>query len=64
MGAPAGTLNQFFIVFGILCGFWIGFLVIDFSDDLFYERLLIGIPILPALIRNHCLETYYPYFAY
>jgi len=28
MGAPAGTLNQFFIVFGFLAGFWVGNLVL------------------------------------
>lgn len=29
MGAPAGTLNQLFIVLGIFIGFWIGNLVIN-----------------------------------
>lgn len=28
MGASAGTLNQFFIVFGFLTGFWAGYLVL------------------------------------
>jgi hypothetical protein len=31
MGAPAGTLNQFFIVLGIFSGFWMGYLVVDGS---------------------------------
>ena len=28
MGAPAGTLNQFFIVLGFLAGFWISYLIL------------------------------------
>lgn len=31
MGAPAGTLNQFFIALGIFMGFWMGNLVLNNS---------------------------------
>ena len=47
MGAPAGTLNQFFIVFGFLAGFWVGYLVLPqecliIDEDQFLNCLVLS----------------------
>jgi MFS family permease len=61
MGGPAGTLNQLFITIGIFFGFWVGYIVIgeDVSD--MGWRFIVGLPILPALIRLHTSQNVYPY---
>jgi SP family myo-inositol transporter-like MFS transporter 13 len=60
MGGPAGTLNQLFITIGIFFGFFMSFLVIHDTPTDFAWRLLIGLPILPALIRLHTSQNVYP----
>ena len=60
MGGPAGTLNQLFITIGIFFGYWMGFLVVDESVTDMGWRLLIGLPIVPALIRLHTSQNVYP----
>jgi hypothetical protein len=60
MGAPAGTLNQFFIVLGIFMGIWIGNLLIGNSSSVMMWRIIVGLPILAALIRQKCLAEYFP----
>lgn len=64
MGGPAGTLNQLFIVIGIFFGFWMGFLVVDQDLHEANWRFIIGLPIIPALIRLHTAQNVYPYIAY
>lgn len=61
MGGPAGTLNQLFITIGIFFGFWMGYLVIGETAGDMGWRLLVGLPILPALIRLHTTQNVYPY---
>lgn len=61
MGGPAGTLNQLFITIGIFVGYWVGFLVVGDEISYFGWRLVIGLPILPAIIRLHTAENVYPY---
>ena len=61
MGGPAGTLNQLFITIGIFFGFWMGFLVVGESASDMGWRLLVGFPIIPALIRLHTSQNVYPY---
>lgn len=61
MGGPCGTLNQLFIVVGIFLGFLFGFIV---TGDVVSEmgwRVIVGFPILPALIRLHTSQNVYPY---
>jgi hypothetical protein len=53
MGAPAGTLNQVFIVLGIFIGLCTSYFA-------FAWRTVILLPILPALIREWCLKEYFP----
>ncbi len=53
MGGPAGTLNQLFITIGIFFGFWMGYLVVGESASEMGWRFIVGLPILPALIRLH-----------
>jgi MFS family permease len=60
MGGPCGTLNQLFIVVGIFLGFLFGFIV---TGDVVSEmgwRVIVGFPILPALIRLHTSQNVYP----
>ncbi len=61
MGGPAGTLNQLFITIGIFFGFWMGFLVVGEEVSTMGWRLIIGLPIIPALIRLHTSQNVYPY---
>ena len=60
MGGPAGTLNQLFITIGIFFGFWMGYLVVGESASEMGWRFIIGLPILPALIRLHTAQNVYP----
>lgn len=60
MGGPAGTLNQLFITIGIFFGFWMGYLVVGEETSEMGWRFIIGLPILPALIRLHTAQTVYP----
>ena len=60
MGGPCGTLNQLFIVIGIFFGFLMGFIVIDAESSTLGWRLIIGLPIIPALIRLHTSQNVYP----
>lgn len=60
MGGPAGTLNQLFITIGIFFGFWVGYLVVGESTSEMGWRFIIGLPILPALIRLHTAQNVYP----
>lgn len=53
MGGPAGTLNQLFITIGIFFGFWVGYLVVGEEVTYMGWRIIIGLPIIPALIRLH-----------
>jgi MFS family permease len=62
MGGPAGTLNQLFITIGIFFGFWVGFLVVGESSGDLAWRIIVGLPILPAIIRLHTAQNVYPYF--
>lgn len=61
MGGPCGTLNQLFIVIGIFFGFWVGFLTIDADTGMMGWRIIIGLPIIPALIRLHTSQNVYRY---
>lgn len=61
MGGPAGTLNQLFIVIGIFFGFWMGFIVVDESISEMGWRFIIGLPVIPAIIRLHTAQNVYPY---
>jgi len=61
MGGPAGTLNQLFITIGIFTGFWAGYLVIGETPSDMGWRILVGLPIIPALIRLHTAQNVYPY---
>jgi len=60
MGGPAGTLNQLFITIGIFFGFWMGYLVVGESASEMGWRFIVGLPILPALIRLHTAQNVYP----
>ena len=62
MGGPCGTLNQLFITIGILFGFWVGYLTVDEDSGLFAWRIIVGLPIIPALIRLHTSQNVYRYF--
>ena len=63
-GGPCGTLNQLFITIGILFGSWFGLLVVDEDvaeiGDLTW-RIIVGFPIIPALIRLHTSQNVYRY---
>lgn len=61
MGGPAGTLNQLFITIGIFFGFWVGYLVVGEEVSTMGWRFIVGLPIIPALIRLHTAENVYPY---
>ena len=61
MGGPAGTLNQLFIVIGIFFGYWMGYVVIDQTIADMGWRLIVILPILPALIRLHTAQNVYKY---
>jgi MFS family permease len=61
MGGPAGTLNQLFITIGIFFGFWMGYLVVGEESSEMGWRFIIGLPILPALIRLHTAQNVFPY---
>lgn len=60
MGGPAGTLNQLFITIGIFFGYWVGYLVIGEESSLLGWRFIIGLPIIPALIRLHTSQNVFP----
>jgi len=60
MGGPAGTLNQLFITIGIFFGFWVGYLVVGEEFSTFYWRFIIGLPIIPALVRLHTAQNVFP----
>lgn len=62
MGGPAGTLNQLFITIGIFFGFWMGYIVVGEETSEMGWRFIIGLPIIPALIRLHTAENVYQYF--
>lgn len=61
MGGPCGTLNQLFIVVGIFLGYLMGFLVVGEEAGDMGWRMIVGLPILPALIRLHTSQNVYPY---
>ena len=61
MGGPAGTLNQLFITIGILFGYIFGFTVIESTPESFAWRVLIAVPIVPALIRIFTTKNIFPY---
>lgn len=61
MGGPCGTLNQLFITIGILFGFWVGYLTIDPNAGLMGWRIIVALPIIPALIRLHTSQNVYRY---
>jgi MFS family permease len=61
MGGPCGTLNQLFITIGITFGCLMGFLVVDSSSGDMAWRLIVALPIIPALVRLHTVENVYPY---
>ena len=61
MGGPAGTLNQLFITIGILLGYLMGFTVIDSTPEGLSWRLLLALPIIPALIRIYTTRNIFPY---
>lgn len=60
MGGPAGTLNQLFITIGIFFGFWMGYVVVGESVSDMGWRLIVGLPIIPALVRLHTAQNVYP----
>lgn len=60
MGAPAGTLNQFFIVFGIFIGFLAGHLILNNAESAIMWRIIVVIPIIAALIRQKILADSFP----
>lgn len=60
MGGPCGTLNQLFIVVGIFLGYLMGFLVVGEESADMGWRMIVGLPILPALIRLHTSQNVYP----
>jgi MFS family permease len=60
MGGPAGTLNQLFITIGIFFGFWVGFIVVGEEASDMGWRFIVGLPILPALIRLHTSQNVFP----
>lgn len=64
MGGPAGTLNQLFIVIGIFFGYWMGFVVVGDEVSEMGWRFVIGLPIIPALIRLHTAQNVYPYIIF
>lgn len=64
MGGPAGTLNQLFITIGIFFGFWMGYLVVGEEVSTMGWRFIIGLPIIPALIRLHTAQNVFPYLCY
>ncbi len=60
MGGPCGTLNQLFIVIGIFFGYLVGFIVIGETASDMGWRIIVGLPIIPALIRLHTSQNVYP----
>lgn len=60
MGGPCGTLNQLFIVIGIFFGFAMGFIVLGEEESTLGWRVIVGLPIIPALIRLHTSQNVYP----
>jgi MFS family permease len=60
MGGPAGTLNQLFITIGIFFGFWMGYIVVGEEVSDMGWRFIVGLPIIPALIRLHTAQNVYP----
>ena len=60
MGGPAGTLNQLFITIGIFFGYWMGYIVVGEQTSNMGWRFIIGLPIIPALIRLHTAQNVYP----
>lgn len=60
MGGPAGTLNQLFITIGIFFGFLMGLGVVEGEGEIAW-RFLIGLPIIPSLIRIHTTQYVYPF---
>jgi MFS family permease len=60
MGGPAGTLNQLFITIGIFFGYWMGYIVVGEAASDMGWRFIIGLPIIPALIRLHTSQNVYP----
>lgn len=60
MGGPCGTLNQLFIVIGIFFGYIMGFIVLGDEEGTLGWRLIVGLPLIPALIRLHTSQNVYP----
>jgi len=50
-----------FITIGIFFGCWMGYLVIGETVSNMAWRMVIGLPIIPALIRLHTSQNVYPY---
>jgi hypothetical protein len=60
MGGPAGTLNQLFITIGIFFGYLMTYLALDSSLHDLSWRIIIALPIIPALIRIHTTKNVFP----
>jgi MFS family permease len=60
MGGPAGTLNQLFITIGIFFGYLMGFIVVGEPESIIGWRIIVGLPILPSLIRLYTTKNVYP----
>lgn len=61
MGGPAGSLNQFFITFGMMLGYVFGLFFYDSSLDNFGWRFLVAFPIIPSLIRIYTTRYIFPF---
>lgn len=61
MAAPAGTLNQVFIVLGAFTGELMGAFLVEGQQYSEAWRLILALPIVPALIRQYYLSHYFPY---
>lgn len=61
MGGPAGTLNQLFITIGIFFGYLFGLTALDSTLEGNTWRLIIAVPIIPALVRLYTTREFFPY---
>ena len=60
MGGPAGTLNQLFITIGIFFGYLFGLTALDSTLEGITWRLIIAVPIIPALVRLYTTREVFP----
>ena len=60
MGGPAGTLNQLFITIGIFFGYLFGLIALDSTLEGITWRLIIAVPIIPALVRLYTTREVFP----